>query len=105
MHLRRRAPGTHLVNAYAGPDDRKVAATLAEIDPAGEASLNDAVRSVRRERRGVMLVYPITHEVNPGKAWHPTMGFTLVFPRNGIKRQIGFVVRNPDQPYEPIIPA
>lgn len=105
VHLRKRAPNTHLVNAYAGPDDRAIASAVAGITPGHEVSANRAMRDLIRPERAVMLVYPIAHRANSGKNWHPTMGFTLVFPKNGIRRQIGFVVRNQDQPYEPIVSA
>lgn len=105
VHLRKRAPGTHLVNAYAGPDDRAIASLIAGIAPERVRSTNQALTDLMSPHRAVMLLYPITHRSSPGKDWHPTMGFTLVFPPNRIKRLIGFVVRNPDQPYEPIVSA
>jgi hypothetical protein len=101
VHYRNRSGATNLVNAYAGPEDRRVAATL--TGAAGHEHANTAVLRLRQERRAVLLLYPIAHSKTVSKDWKPTVGFTLVFPPNKIRRQIGFVVINPEQPDEPVI--
>jgi hypothetical protein len=103
VHLRRRASSTNLVNAYSGPEDRRVAAAI--VGTAGSDNTIGALARLRREHRGVLLVYPITHSEKVNKEWVPTMGFTIVFPPNHIKRQVSFVVKNPEQPDEPIVTA
>jgi hypothetical protein len=103
VHFRNRFEATNLVNAYAGPEDRKVAAVLSG---AGNTDyLNAALDALRIPRRGVLLLYPIAHVTHVTRDWVPTMGFTLVFPPNSIRRQIGFVVKNPQHPDEPVVPA
>lgn len=102
-HLRTRFQATNLVNAYSGPEDRKVAAVITQAADANQA--NSSVAALRRERRGALLLYPISHTRTVSKEWTPTMGFTLAFPPNHIRRQIGFVVRNRHEPDEPIVAA
>lgn len=101
VHLRTRFQATNLVNAYSGPEDRKVAAVISGA--ADSQSINTAAARLRQSRRGVLLIYPIAHTKKISKEWMPTMGFTLAFPPNHIRRQIGFVVRNRQQPDEPIV--
>lgn len=72
---------------------------------ADSQSINAAVARLRQQRRGVLLMYPIAHTKKVSKDWMPTMGFTLAFPPNHIRRQIGFIVRNRQQPDEPIVAA
>lgn len=103
VHLRNRFQATNLVNAYSGPDDRKVAAVMTLAAEA--VKVNPALAALRRERRGALLLYPIAHTKKVIKEWTPTIGFTLAFPPNHIRRQIGFVVRNRHQPDEPIVTA
>jgi hypothetical protein len=101
VHLRTRFQATNLVNAYSGPEDRKVAAVITSA--VGSDRANASVEDLRHEHRAVLLLYPIAHTKKVGKDWTPTMGFTLVFPPNGIRRQIGFVVKNRERPDEPIV--
>jgi hypothetical protein len=103
VHLRTRFQPTNLVNAYSGPEDRKVAAVISCATDA--QNINVGVERLRRPRRGVVLVYPIAHTKTVSKGWTPTIGFTLAFPPNQIRRQIGFVVRNRQHPDEPIVAA
>ncbi len=102
VHYRNRSAATNLVNAYSGPDDWKVAAVIAgAAEP--EQDANATVTILCQERRGVLLLYPIAHSKAISKGWKPTIGFTLVFPPNKIRRQIGFVVSNCEEPDEPIV--
>lgn len=101
VHLCRRSQSTQLVNAYSGPEDRSLAAVITGVSEVGQVSAS--VAELRRERCSDLLLYPIAHMKVVGKDWTPTMGFTLAFPRNRIRRQIGFVVRNPQSLDDPIV--
>ena len=104
VHLRRRSQDTNLVNAYAGPTERAIAAVVAGVSTRS-GTTSPGLRSLSHVRRGVLLLYPIAHVVRVPDGWIPTMGFTLVFPPNHILKQIGFVVRNPEHPDEPVVSA
>lgn len=102
VHSRKRNPDTRLVNAYAGPDDRRIASALTGVyDSLG---VDHDVRSLGGDRRAVLLVYPIAHTRTQPRDWVPTIGITLMFPKNGIRRQIGFVVKDSAHADEPVVP-
>lgn len=88
-----------LVNAYVGSDERAVAEAITGRRPRSGRGIDELVAP----RRGVLMVYPITHEKNPGADWVPTMGISLLFPRNHLTRQIGFAVQRPGEPNAPIV--
>jgi len=90
-----------LANAFTGPDIRAVAEAVAGIKDVEHPS--GALRSLRSDRRAVLLVYPITHEPPNERDWIPTMGLTLQFPSNQIPQRIGFAVRSPANPDEPVV--
>lgn len=92
-----------LVNAYSGPDDRAIAEVVTGKRTA-ERHSEDLARQ-RQSRRGVMLVYPITHETRRSADWIPTIGFSLLFPRNRIRRLIGFTVARASEAGEPVVDA
>jgi hypothetical protein len=104
VHLRRRDGNTKLVNAYAGPEDRKIASIIAGTD-ANSGARSGELQQLCQPRRAVLLLYPITHTKQPSSPWKPTMGFTLVLPPNRLRKQIGFSVKNPDKPDSAVVPA
>lgn len=101
VHSRKRNPDTRLVNAYAGPDDRRVAATLAGVYES--VGVSHELAALSGKRHAVLLVYPIVHGRSQHRDWVPTMGITLMFPRNQIRRQIGFVVKDNARADEPVV--
>jgi hypothetical protein len=104
VHLRNRNENTKLVNAYAGPEDRKVAAVIAGTDRDSQATSKE-LQALCQPRRAVLLLYPIAHKKQPAAPWKPTMGFTMVLPPNRLRKQIGFSVKNPDKPDSVVVPA
>jgi hypothetical protein len=103
VHLRQRNLKTELVNAYAGPEDRKIAAIITGSWQAPTV-VNQTLEALRQPRRAVLLLYPIAHSKQPPRPWHPTIGFTLVLPANHMRKQIGFSVKNPDKADSAIVP-
>ncbi|MCX6021977.1 MAG: Z1 domain-containing protein [Chloroflexi bacterium] len=101
VHYRSRIQGGHSTTAYADADAAKVAKGIA--GPQDDQDTNDALRGLRSSGRGVLLLYPLAHEMKPPESWIPTMGFTLIFPPNQLKEQIRFVVRSLEHLDEPII--
>ncbi|MHB8430070.1 MAG: Z1 domain-containing protein [Acidimicrobiales bacterium] len=90
-----------LANAFTGPEIRAVGEAIAGVRDVEQPSPD--LRSLRSQRRAVLLVYPITHEPPNERDWVPTMGLTLQFPANEIPQRIGFAVRSPADPDEPVV--
>jgi hypothetical protein len=90
-----------LANAFTGPDFKAIAEVIAGVRDVEDASAD--LRSLRSSRRAVLLVYPITHEPPNERNWVPTMGLTLQFAPNAIPQRIGFAVRSPANPDEPVV--
>ncbi|TJV18006.1 MAG: endonuclease [Mesorhizobium sp.] len=88
---------------YNDPKHRALAQYIAYEDDL-EAP-NDALKSLRKKGRGVMLYYPIT-SVEKGKAKPPySTGFTLLFPKNDIQEPIRFKVVQQNRPNAPVVAA
>lgn len=90
---------------YNDPKHRKLAEYIAYEDDI--ASPSEALQKLRKKGRGVMLYYPIT-SVDKGKGkpkppYNP--GFTLLFPKNGIREPIRFTVARQNQPNAPVVTA
>lgn len=69
---------------------------------------NDVLNSLSNPNRGVMIYYAITdnEDAKKTKSTKPpyTVGFTLLFPKNRIKRSLRFSVRRRDRPFEAMVP-
>lgn len=93
------APGRF--QTFNDPKHRDIARFIAgqtEIDDA-----NEAFRNLRRPRRAALIYYPIT-ETETGNVKPPfTVGFTLLFPPNGIRQPLAFTVRRQDKPSAAVI--
>jgi hypothetical protein len=92
-----------LANAFTGPDTRAIAEVIAGVRNVAEVPAD--LMPLRSLRRAVLLVYPITHESRNERErnWIATMGLTLQFPANDIPQRIGFAVRSPTKPDEPVV--
>lgn len=77
---------------------RDISGQLFMTDPSPE------LQALRAPGTGVMLLYPITEvrgvKVKPEEA---SIGFTLLFPKNGIRSAIGFTVRSSKFPLDAIV--
>lgn len=89
---------------YNDPKHRTLAEYIAyESDDV--TAPNDALRTLRKKGRGVMLYYPIT-SIEKGKAKPPfSTGFTLLFPKNDIQEPIRFKVVQQNRPNAPVVAA
>jgi len=65
--------------------------------PGASASLD----AMKEASTGVMLLYPITEQ--KGVVKDLTMGFTLLFPANGIRNAVGFTVLVAAQPLDALV--
>lgn len=95
----------HRFNTYNDPVHRAFAEHISgqTVLPRADAKLN----ALRSTHRGVMLYYPITEDkggknAKPAKAPF-TVGFTLLFPENGIRSPLGFTVRMPDKDDDAVV--
>jgi len=95
------APGRF--QTYNDPKHRDIARYVAgQIDI---ADANEALQRLKRPRRAAMIYYPIT-ETEIGKVKGPfTVGFTLLFPKNDIRRPLAFSVRKSATPTAAVVTA
>jgi hypothetical protein len=56
-----------------------------------------------KPQTAVMLFYPVLSRSEMEQKQIPTMGFSLLFPRNGIKRRIRYGVRVKNRPTDVIV--
>jgi len=87
---RSRIPGRGF-QVFGEPVHRTFAEYLAGIGP-GKSEItkpNEATASLRKEHRGVILLYPV-REKNAGKV---SIGYELFFPENKIQFDLNFTVR------------
>jgi|GEM_PF-1390872 len=72
------------------------------MDAAGvavRAGVDDAPRNA------VRLVYPVIPTKDPRVDGIPSIGIALYFPKNGIRRQVLFSVRDVSRPNDIVVPA
>ncbi|MBY5917754.1 Z1 domain-containing protein [Rhizobium leguminosarum] len=101
VHRSRRDEGGRF-NTYNDPVHRLFAQHICAQTTLSEA--NDELNALVSRHRGVMIYYPITEAEKPGNAKAPfTVGFTLLFPDNDIKRTLSFSVRRQDRPNEAVV--
>jgi hypothetical protein len=91
-------------NTYNDPIHRQFAEHIAM--QAQLQNANAALDEFRRDRRAVIIFYPITEALKGARVKPPyTSGFTLLFPRNNITSPITFGVVRPDRPKAAVVPV
>jgi hypothetical protein len=75
-------------NTYNDPTHRAFARHLTGPDLLGEPS--EELEAFRKPRTAVMILYPIAEERGKGERAGVTVGFTLLYPKNGIHNAVGF---------------
>lgn len=90
-------------NTYNDPTHRAFARHLAGPDLLSEPS--KALEDLRAPKTGVMILYPIAEEKGKGERPGVTVGFTLLYPKNGILNAVGFTtyIKGPD--YDAVVDA
>jgi hypothetical protein len=76
---------------FGEPDHRAIAEFLATVrsDKPGLVLPNAATKLLRDEHRGIFLFYPVREQETDGVS----VGFELLFPKNGISFDMNFTVR------------
>ena len=92
------------LNTYNDPFHRAVGRAIAgpRLPPLTSVT---GVDDLRKPRTGVMLLYPITEEKGKGQRESVTVGFTLLFPGNGIRNVVSYDVRNDQEPADALVNA
>jgi hypothetical protein len=85
--------------AYSEPDHRVAAAVFAGIR---SAQILPGCADLRRKRQAVLVFYPVRDKRDPVDV--PTMGFSLLFPRNGIRVPIAYSVRDTSRSDAIVVP-
>lgn len=95
--------GADRFNTYNDPIHRRFAEHIACQKTLSNA--NPALEELRRPRRGVLIYYPIMNDDTKGAKAEPpfTVGFTLLFPPNGILAAPKFSVRRTDLSEEAVV--
>ena len=90
------------LNTYNDPFHRAVGRAIAgpRLPPLTTVT---GVDDLRMPRTGVMLLYPITEQKGKGPRESVTVGFTLLFPDNGIRNVVSYDVRNDQEPADALI--
>jgi hypothetical protein len=92
---------THRFGAYTEPNHRAIAAYLADIkDERAVRNANTALAAMRDPSKGVLLFYPVRQETGDPVS----IGFALLFPKNGLQFQLHFSVRDLRQPNAITVP-
>lgn len=79
--------------AYSVPDHRAVAGYISGVSDNFNPSPGDSSIGLKNPHRGVMIIYPVKAKNNPSEG-HTSIGFALVFPKNGIPTQVSWSVRS-----------
>jgi hypothetical protein len=80
---------------YSEPNHRAIAAYFAGVDNERFVrNPNSNMAAMRDPSNGILVFYPVRQEVDEPV----TIGFSLLFPKNGLAIQLRFSVRDPRQP-------
>lgn len=91
----------HRFNTYNDPSHRAFASYISGLTELSQVS--DELRGLRHLRRGVMIYYPVTEKQSGSTSEPYTVAFTLLFPRNNIRSQLGFSVRRKGEADDAIV--
>ncbi|MBI1406022.1 MAG: endonuclease [Caulobacter sp.] len=98
----RHLEATNRFNTYNDPVHRAFAEHITGKTVLSDA--DDALAALTTPRTAVMILYPITDAPKGTTAKPPfNIGFTLLFPKNGMRRTMGFKVRQAAMPPEAIV--
>jgi hypothetical protein len=89
-------------NVYSEPDHRAIAHYLTGVEH--DRSIrqpNSAMHALRDTRKAILVFYPVRQDATESV----TIGFALLFPKNGLPFQLRFSVKDPRQPNAVTIPT
>lgn len=91
-------------SVYSEPDHRTAAECFAGIE---DRQIAAGGKDLRASKQGVFLFYPVmSEEERKSPKWKsPTMAFALLFPKNGIKKQIAYTVADGTRGDAVVVPA
>jgi hypothetical protein len=88
---------------FTEPEHVRVAKWIAGV-ASGNAG-NATTEKLAAPKRAVMLVYPVIPTKDPPPDAVPSIGIALYFPKNKIRRQVLFSVRDASRPDDIVVPA
>jgi hypothetical protein len=86
---------------FTEPEHRRVAKWVAGHAP--ETPKDTSTANLAAPRRAVILLYPVIPTKEPFSTAVPAIGFALYFPKNSIRRQVLFSVRNKSRPNDIVV--